>query len=119
MHCGLGPAVDTNPIQREPLLVLAAIVETVETMEAGIEIQAAGIVIQEVEIVSSVAETEAVVVVDCFAVAKSAVFPLSSHCATQVRVLAGDVPGVKPGTCRQAGHGCTCTDPPGYTCQTA
>ena len=113
MHCGLGQAVGKNPIQREPLLDLAAIVEIVEMMEAGIETQ-------EVEIVSWEAETEVVVVVvDCCAEAESAGFPLSAHFATRVHVLAGDVPGAEPGTCLQAGHGCTCTGPPGCTCQTA
>ena len=41
-----------NPILRELLLALAAIVGTVEMMEAGIEIQEVEIVILEVEVVS-------------------------------------------------------------------
>jgi len=104
-----------NPILRELLLALAAIVGTVEMMEAEIEIQEVEIVILEVEIVNWAAETGevvVVVVVDCCAEAKWAVFPLSSHFATQVHVLAGGGPGAEPGTCLQAGHGCTCTGPP-------
>jgi len=84
-----------NPTLRELSLALAAIAGTVEMMEAEIEIQEAEIVTQEVEIVileveivSWAAETEevVVVVVDCCAEAKLAVFPLSSHFATQVHV---------------------------------
>ena len=78
-----------NPILRELLLALAAIVGTVEMMEAEIEIQEVEIVILEVEIVNWAAETGevvVVVVVDCCAEAKLAVFPLSSHFATQVHV---------------------------------
>ena len=105
-----------NPIQREPSLDLAAIVETVEMMEAGIDLQEVEIEIQEVEIVNWVAETEeavvVVVVVDCCAVEEWVVFRLSCHCAIQAHVLAGDDPGAEFGICLQAGHGCTCTDSP-------
>ena len=84
-----------SPTLRELLLALAAIVGTVEMMEAGIEILVVEIEIQEVEIViledeivNWAAETEevVVVVVDCCAEAELAVFLLSSHFATQVHV---------------------------------
>ena len=103
-----------NPILRELLLALAAIVGTVEMKEAEIEIQEVEIVILEVEIVSWAAETVEVVavVVDCCAEAKLAVFHLSSHFATQAHVLADGGPVAEPGTCLQAGHGCTCTGHP-------
>ena len=120
MHCAPGQAAGMNPILMEPLLDLAATVETVEMMEAGIVILEVEIVSLEAEIVSWGAEIDAVVVVvGCCAVAKLAGFPLSSRFATQVHVLVGGDPGAEPGTCRQAGRGCTCTGPRGCTCQTA
>ena len=97
-----------SPIQRELLLDLVAIVETVEMMvEAGIETQA-------VEIESWVAgiEGEVVVAVDCYAAAESAEHSCFFQHVDQIQVhvlVAGDLE-VESGTYLQAGHDCTCTD---------